>query len=104
MSKPKKPYWEMTTDELAEATLEFDRENIGDTFREMTPAEERAWRAAVTKRRRARPNLTKPVKTLAVQIEAALLKRLDALAKERGLSRARLVAESLEAMLEKRGA
>jgi hypothetical protein len=104
MSKPKKPYWEMTTDELAEATKEFDRQNIGDTFREMTPAEEKAWRAAVMKGRRGRPNPAKPVKTLAVEIEAALLKRVDALAKKRGLSRAHLVAQSLEAMLAKTGA
>jgi hypothetical protein len=48
MSKPK-PYWEMTTEELAEATREFDREHVADSFREMTPAEEDAWRAAVGK-------------------------------------------------------
>jgi hypothetical protein len=70
----------------------------------MTSAEERAWRAAVMKRRSAGANRAKPVKTVAVQIEAGLLRRVDALAKKRGLSRARLVAESLEAMLAKRGA
>jgi hypothetical protein len=52
MSKPKKPYWEMTTEELAEATREFDREHVGDTFRDMTPAEEKTWRTAVRKGRR----------------------------------------------------
>jgi hypothetical protein len=103
MSKPKKPYWEMTTDELVQATREFDREGIGETFRDLTPEEERAWRAAVTKRRRGRPN-DKGYRTVSLQIEAALLKRLDALAKKRGLSLARLVAESLEAMLGKRDA
>jgi len=104
MSRPRKPYWEMTTDELAEATKEFDRENSGDTFRKMTAAEEKAWRTAVTKPRRTRPTAAKPIKTVAVQIEAMLLKRVDAVAKKRGLSRARLVAETLEAMLHKRGA
>ena len=29
---PSKPYWEMTTAELREATKEFDREFISDTF------------------------------------------------------------------------
>jgi hypothetical protein len=104
MSKLKKPYWEMTTGELAEATQEFDREHIGETFREMMPAEEKAWRAAAKKRRSSRHVPAKDVKRLAVQIEAALLKRVDALAKKRGLSRGRLVAQSLEAMLAKGGA
>jgi len=104
MSKPEKPYWEMTTDQLAEATREFDREHIGDTFRAMTPAEEKVWRAAIRKRHRARPTPAKHARRLAVAIEAALLKRVDALAKKRGLSRARLVAESLKAMLGKNGA
>ncbi len=35
--RSKKPYWEMTTAELREATKEFDREFIGETFRPMTP-------------------------------------------------------------------
>ena len=104
MSKPTKPYWEMTTEELAQATREFDQEHIGETFREMTPSEEKAWRAAVSKRRRGRPSRDTGLRTVSLQIEAALLKRLDALAKKRGLSRARLVAESLEAMLSKKGA
>jgi hypothetical protein len=94
----------MTTAELAEATKEFDRENIADTFREMTAAEERAWRAAVNKRRRGQAGSPKSVKTVALQMDAAFLKRVDALAKKRGLTRARLIRESLEAMLGKRGA
>ena len=104
MSKPKKPYWEMTADELAEATREFDREHVADTFRAMTPAEEKAWRAAVTKPRRGKPARDEGAKTISIEIQAGLLRRVDALAKKRGISRARLVAESLEAMLGKRGA
>jgi hypothetical protein len=103
MSKPKKPYWDMSASELAEATREFDREHVADTFREMTPAEETAWRTAVEKPRRKRPIRGNAVETVSVKIQASLLKRVDALAKKRGISRARLVAESLEAILDKRG-
>src|SRR5207253_2040215 len=42
-SKPSKPYWEMTTEELREATKEFDQEFIIDTFRELTPEERKHW-------------------------------------------------------------
>jgi len=104
MSKPKKPYWEMTADELAEATREFDGENVADTFRAMTPAEEKAWRAAVIKPRRRKPVRDGAAKTISIEIQIGLLRRVDALAKKRGINRARLVAESLEAMLNKRGA
>jgi len=103
MSKPKKPYWNMTADELAAATREFDREHIGETFRHMTPAEEKAWRDAVSKRSARGPVRNKHVKTVSVEIQGALLKRVDALAKKRGISRADLVVESLEAMLAKLG-
>lgn len=41
----KKKYWDMTTEELAEATKEFDRESIVEAFRPMTPAEEAQWRS-----------------------------------------------------------
>ncbi len=104
MSKPKKPYWNMTADELAEATREFDREDVGETFRDLTPAEEKAWRGAVHKRVRRGPVSDKVVKSVTVEIQATLLKRVDALARKRGISRGRLVAESLETMLGKRGA
>ena len=35
--KPAKPYWEMTTAELSEATKQFDEEFVGDKARPMTP-------------------------------------------------------------------
>lgn len=104
MSKRTKKYSEMTTAELAEATREFDQENVADTFRRMTPAEEAAWRAAVEKRPRGRPRVGKGVKVVSLGIEADLLRRADALAKKRRISRAKLVAEGLEAILGKAGA
>lgn len=43
-------------------------------------------------------------KMVLVQIDAKLLKQVDATAKKRGLTRAQLVAVCLKAMLAKRGA
>jgi hypothetical protein len=49
-----KPNWDMTAEELAQATQEFDREHVAETFRNMTAAEEKAWRAAIGQKRRGR--------------------------------------------------
>lgn len=103
MTRRQKKYWNMTAQELAEATKEFDQEGIAETFRDMTAAEEAAWRAATTKRRRGRLPQGKGVKKISLGIEADLLKRADALARQRGTTRAQLVAESLETVLARIG-
>jgi hypothetical protein len=46
MSKERKKYWNMTSDELAKATQEFDQEGVAETFGPMTPRAEAAWRKA----------------------------------------------------------
>jgi hypothetical protein len=99
MTKKAIEFWEMNADELAAATEEFDREHVADTFRDMTPVEEKALHAAIGKKRGAKAVDAKGVKIVPVRIEAGLLKRADALAKKRGVSRARLVADGLEALL-----
>jgi hypothetical protein len=101
MSKRKKKYWNMTTDELAEATREFDQEGVAETFRPMTPAEEAAWQSAVHKQPADRTTDGKDVKVISLGIQSGLLKRADAVAKKRGISRAKLVAEALEVVLAK---
>jgi hypothetical protein len=103
MSKPGKKYWEMTTAELAEATKEFDREGVAETFGPMTAEAEAAWKAARRKRPRGRPRVGRGVKVVSVGIEAGLLKRADAVARKRGISRAKLVAEGLETVLGREG-
>ena len=42
--KKTKPYWEMTTEELREATKEFDKEFVEDRFRPLTPQERAQWK------------------------------------------------------------
>ncbi len=50
---PSKPWAEMTTEELAKATAEFDREFIADTCTELSPAEGARFERA--RRKPARP-------------------------------------------------
>src|SRR5437764_8561572 len=103
MSKKTKEYWEMSTDELAAATREFDREHVAETFRDMTPAEEKAWRAAVGKKRGGHLVDANGVKIVSARIEAGLLKRADARAKKRGVSRARWVSTMAAVVKDERG-
>jgi len=102
MSNRKKQYWNMTGEELAEATREFDEEGIADTFHPMTSSEEAGWRAALQNRRADRTANAKGVKVISVSIEARLLERADALAKKRRISRAKLIAEGLRSVLAKK--
>jgi hypothetical protein len=74
----------MTADELVEATRQFGRERVAETFRPMTPAEAAVWEAAAKKRPRGRPRVGKGVKVISVRTEAGLLERADALAKKHG--------------------
>ncbi|HOB76255.1 MAG TPA: hypothetical protein PKG54_17225 [Phycisphaerae bacterium] len=101
--KPKasaKPYWEMNTEELARATAEFDQEFIVDTFKPLTPEQQREWRRI--KRKLGRPRKGKGAKVISVSVERGLLARSDRLAKKLGITRAALIAQGLEHMLEKK--
>ena len=50
--QPAKPYWEMTPDELREATKEFDQEFVADQARPLTPPMKARWKRARAKRGR----------------------------------------------------
>ncbi len=95
--RPAKPYSDMTAAELREATKEFDREFVGDTFRPATPAERARFDRA---RKRGRPRVGKGSKTIAVTVERGLLAKTDRLAKRLNVPRAVLVARGLEAVLD----
>jgi hypothetical protein len=94
--KPK-PYWKMTTRELAEATKQFDEPFVVDQSRPLTPAERVQWNRLKRKGSRAKPAVG--FKRVSVSIEQGLLKRVNALAKKRRISRSRLVAQVLEEAL-----
>ena len=90
-----KPYWEMTTAELREATKEFDREMIPG--RPLTPRMKEALRRARNKR--GRPKVGKGAARVLITVEKGLLGRADSFAKRHHLSRSQLIARGLEAVL-----
>ena len=99
--KPSKPYWEMTTAELREATKQFDEEFVGDKGRPLTPDEQALWERVKAK---GEPLVNgKAEARIAVRIDEALLKRCTALAKKKRLSRDALIARGLRALLAAEG-
>ena len=93
----KKPYWEMTPAELAEATKQFDEPLVIDRSRPLTAAERAQWNRL--KRRRGRPKVGRGFKRISVSMEQGLLERVTALAKKRKMSRSKLLALVLEQAL-----
>ena len=91
--KTAKPYWEMTTDELREATKQFDEEFNGDKGKPLTPEMKARWEAAKAKGEQ----------TITVRVDEALLKRCTALAKKKRLSRDALIARGLRVLLAAEG-
>src|SRR6266852_8693602 len=80
----RKPYWEMTPKELAEATKQFEVPFVADQSRPLTPAEREQWRRV--KRKRGRPKVGQGFKRVSVSLEQGLLKQATVLAKKRHLS------------------
>jgi hypothetical protein len=95
--KTQKPYWEMNTDELAEATKEFDDPNYYPPALPWTKEDTTLHARAMRKPGRPRRGLGSL--TIALSIERGLLGRADRLAKKRGISRAQLFAAALEGVI-----
>jgi hypothetical protein len=87
----------MTVDELAEATADYSVEMAIDRFGPLTPAARRRWERA--ERKPGRPRRGKGVKVISVSVEQGLLRRSDKLAKDLGISRARLIEKGLGLLL-----
>jgi hypothetical protein len=94
--KRHKPYDQMNTDELGEATREFDRPMPGLPGKPLTAAQKAIHRRA---KKMGRPKVGQGVKVISLSVELGLLNRTDALAKRRQMSRAQLVSRALEAEL-----
>ncbi len=93
----RKPYWEMTATELAEATKQFDKPFVIDQSRPLTTEEQKQWERI--KRKRGRPKTGEGCKRVSVSLEQGLLKRATALARKRHISRSKLLAQVLEEAL-----
>jgi hypothetical protein len=91
----------MDTDELAEATAAYGREMAIDGFGPMTKKARERWSRA--RRRPGRPARGSGAKAISVSVEQDLLDRSDRLARELGVSRARLIEHGLRIVLANRG-
>jgi hypothetical protein len=89
-----KKYWEMNTEELAEATKQFDEECVADRARPLTPEEREQWQRV--KRKRGRPRRGAGVQVVSVSLEKGLLQRTDRLRKKLGLKRAEFISQALQ--------
>lgn len=89
---------EMTTEELERLTADLDEEFVVDKSRPLSPEQRRRWQAI--KRKLGRPKKGEGAKVISVSVERGLLARSDRLAKKLGISRAALIAQGLEHMLE----
>jgi hypothetical protein len=98
---PVKPYWDMTTEELREATKEFDEEFVADRAKPLTTPLQARWKRAKAKSARAENGSGQ--QTIAVRLEQALLDRCTALAKKKRISRDALIARGLKALLAAEG-
>jgi hypothetical protein len=95
--KPVKPYWEMTTEELREATKEFDEEFVADKAKPLTPEMQAWWDRVRTSSPRVEDGSVD--ETIAVRLDKTLLERCTALAKKKRISRDALIARGLKALL-----
>jgi hypothetical protein len=91
-TKRQKPYSQMTTAELREATREYDREEVGLPGKPLTPGQRKAFRATA---KRGRPPVGEGAARVLLSIERGLLKKADALAKRRKVNRSQLIADAL---------
>lgn len=97
----RKKYWDLSTEELAAATRQFDEPFVADQSRPLTPEEKEQWRRA--SRKRGRPKVGRGFKRVSLSIEQGLLQRATALARKRGITRSRLFAQAIAGELAKEG-
>lgn len=99
MTKPSafQKYSRMTAKELAAATAEFDGNLDDSQFKPLDAEARKLWEKA--RRKRGRPLVGKGVRVVSISLEKGLLDATDKLAKRLGMSRARLVAKGLEAVI-----
>jgi hypothetical protein len=92
----KKPYWEMTTDELAEATREFDDPNYNPPTVKPTKKQRdqlRLWRRKARERSK-----------LVLLLEQKLIEQTDEYAANHGVSFSEVVSNALRQLMRKKSA
>ncbi|MFI5379051.1 MAG: hypothetical protein ACHRHE_07135 [Tepidisphaerales bacterium] len=100
--KKRKPYWDMTTDELREATREFDEPFVFEKGKPLTVADKAMFSKArehARKVKRGRPRIGKGAARITTTVERSLLERVDRYAQSHGLTRAQIISNGLTAVL-----
>jgi hypothetical protein len=97
IKKPTKPYWEMTTAELRDATREFETGDGGPAIKPSARAAAQQRRAR--HKRPGRPMVGKGAKRISVSIEGNWLRHIDQQARKMGLSRSAFIARAVEKQL-----
>jgi len=92
--KPDKPYWEMTTAELREATKEYDKEFSTEKTVPCPPEEFVRHLRLMRRLRRSGPS-----RRIKISMERGLLRQLDAYAKRFGLTRSAAIALAVQNLL-----
>jgi len=96
-----KSFFDMTDHERTRDVAQYDREFVADKFRALTPAERARWQRA--KRKPGRPVEGRGAQVISVSVERGLLAVADKLARHKRISRARLIARGLRAVLAAEG-
>ncbi len=91
--RARKPYAEMTTEELAEATKEFDEPFVMSRSKPLDARDRELHRQA---KKLGRPKKGEGREVVSLSIERGLLKRADAMAKRRKIGRSQFVSEAIE--------
>jgi hypothetical protein len=91
------PYSRMSGDELDADSEKFDREFISRRSRPLSGKLKARLRRA--RKKRGRPRIGKGAKKVLVTIERDLLKRTDAYAHRKKVSRSQIIARGLEVVL-----
>jgi hypothetical protein len=99
MKKLKKSCPDMSVDELAQATSQYDTEHVGVPGKPLTASQRKQHERA--RSRIGRPIVGKGHKVVSTSMEIGLLRQADALAKRRKIPRAALIAEGLRMILSK---
>ena len=102
-TKPAKSYWEMTADELAEATKEYDHEIPASKLRPLTKEDRKRWEQMKRNPSRSIFVLDRPKRkgatAIVLELDRALLARTDAYAASRGMTRSELIENGLRSVL-----
>ena len=94
-------FMSMSDEQRRAEVAKFDQEQVGTPGRPLSEAQKRQHRRA--KKRGGRPTIGKGAKRVLISMERGLLSRLDSHARQTGVTRSQLIAESVRSVLSKAG-